>query len=85
MSNSSEKCDSNSPPSKKNLIPFGQKTWQDVFPVLEKRNLAGLVFFVLLILLAAVTGLVLYLRRKRGEIEREPLTNGPSMSSLQDK
>ena len=57
----------------------------EVYQVLEKRNLAGLVFFVILILLAAVTGLVIYLRRKRLETEREPLTNGPSMTSLQDK
>ena len=57
----------------------------EVFQVLEKRNLAGLVFFVILILLAAITGLVIYLRRKRLETEREPLTNGPSMTSLQDK
>ena len=57
----------------------------EVFPVLEKRNLAGLIFFVILILLAAVTGLLIYLRRKRMGAEREPLTNGPSMTSLQDK
>ena len=56
-----------------------------VISVLEKRNLAGLIFFIVLILLAAVTGLVIYLRKRRGEIEREPLTNGPSMSSLQEK
>ena len=56
-----------------------------VFPVLEKKNLAGLIFFIVLILLAAVTGLVIYLRRRRGETEREPLTNGPSMTSLQEK
>ena len=57
----------------------------EVFIVLEKRNLAGLIFFVVLILLAAVTGLVIYLKRKRLETEREPLTNGPSITSLQDK
>ena len=69
---------------KNSLIYVGSDDTEE-YPVLEKRNLAGLVFFVVLILLAAITGLVIYLRRKRLETEREPLTNGPSMSSLQDK
>ena len=69
---------------KTSLIYVGSDDTEE-YPVLEKRNLAGLVFFVVLILLAAITGLVIYLRRKRLETEREPLTNGPSMSSLQDK
>ena len=69
---------------KTSLIYVGSDDTKE-YLVLEKRNLAGLVFFVILILLAAITGLVIYLRRKRLETEREPLTNGPSMSSLQDK
>ena len=72
------------------LISKGKNSLTDVgsneeYPVLEKRNLAGLVFFVILILLAAITGLVIYIKKKRLEVEREPLTNGPSMTSLQDK
>ena len=53
--------------------------------VLEKKNMVGVAVMVVLLLLAIVTGGVLYYRRRHNQIEREPLTNGPSMSSLQEK
>ena len=53
--------------------------------VLEKKNMVGVAVMVVLLLLAIVTGGVLYYRRRHNQIEREPLTNGPSMSSLQKK
>ena len=53
--------------------------------VLEKKNMVGVAVMVVFLLLAIVTGGVLYYRKRHNQIEREPLTNGPSMSSLQEK
>ena len=51
-------------------------------PVLEKKNLVGVAVMVVLLVLALVTGGILFYRRRLAQEEREPLTNGPSMSTL---
>ena len=53
--------------------------------MLEKRNMVGGVVVLVLLLVLAITGGIIYQKKRQGQIEREPLTNGPSMSSLEGK
>jgi len=50
--------------------------------VMEKKSMLGAAVLVVLLLLAVISGGILYYRRRRQLEESEPLTSGPSMSTL---